>query len=171
MKACTAANAPPATAAVTSPIHQWPNLSAPSAAKNAPESIIPSSPMFTTPLRSENMPPIAANVSGVAHTSVAERSADQTTTWLRLPWVARVASMPRPIPTMPKPIAVQPGRRRPRVSTQMPVPIAISPTSTGTHGRSALKGGSATTNANSPIATPARAISVSRGQRDHSREA
>src|SRR5438477_172229 len=67
MNACTAANAPPATAAVTRPIHQWPNLSAPRAAKNAPESIIPSSPMFTTPLRSENMPPIAATGSGGAH--------------------------------------------------------------------------------------------------------
>ena len=31
---------------------------------------MPSSPMFTTPERSENMPPIAANVSGVANTSI-----------------------------------------------------------------------------------------------------
>ena len=40
--------------------------SAPQTPKNAPVSIIPSRPMFTTPLRSENMPPIAAKMSGVA---------------------------------------------------------------------------------------------------------
>ena len=34
--------------------------------KNAPISIIPSRAMFTTPLRSENMPPSAPKVSGVA---------------------------------------------------------------------------------------------------------
>ena len=36
--------------------------------------------MFTTPLRSEKMPPSAANVSGVAARSVAAISADQTKT-------------------------------------------------------------------------------------------
>ena len=70
MTACTSAKPPPATAAQTSPISQSPNLSAPSTPKNAPASIIPSRPMFTTPLRSQNMPPIAAKVSGVAQTSV-----------------------------------------------------------------------------------------------------
>ena len=34
--------------------------------KNAPVSIMPSSAMFTTPLRSEMMPPSAPKVSGVA---------------------------------------------------------------------------------------------------------
>ena len=34
--------------------------------------------MFTTPLRSEKMPPIAANVSGVAARSVAAMSVDHT---------------------------------------------------------------------------------------------
>ena len=33
-------------------------------------SIIPSSPMFTTPLRSENIPAIAPNMSGVAKPNV-----------------------------------------------------------------------------------------------------
>ena len=42
------------------------SLSAARIAKNAPISIIPSRPMFTTPARSLNMPPIAAKVSGVA---------------------------------------------------------------------------------------------------------
>ena len=40
--------------------------SAPQAPKNAPISIIPSSPMFTTPERSDVTPPSAAKVSGVA---------------------------------------------------------------------------------------------------------
>ena len=72
-----ARSSPPATAARPRPsAHEW-NLSAPSTPKNAPESIIPSRPMFTTPLRSENMPPIAANVSGVAQTSVDATSAPQ----------------------------------------------------------------------------------------------
>ena len=60
-------------------------------AKNAPISIIPSSPMFTTPERSLNMPPIAANVSGVAQRSVAARSADQTTTLSRFVALETVA--------------------------------------------------------------------------------
>ena len=85
--------------------------------------------------------------------------------------IARVARIPSPIPMIPKPIAVHPGRRSPRDNTQTPAAIATSPTSTGSHGLSALNGGSATTNANRPIATPARAISVSSGQRDQSRDA
>ena len=60
------ANAPPASAAHRSPSGHESSLSAPRMPKNAPESIIPSRPMFTTPLRSEKMPPIAANASGVA---------------------------------------------------------------------------------------------------------
>ena len=38
--------------------------------QKAPISIIPSRPMFTTPERSENIPPIAAKMSGVAKTSI-----------------------------------------------------------------------------------------------------
>ena len=45
-----------------------------------PISIMPSSPMFTTPLRSEIMPPSAANSSGVAKRSIAAISADQVKT-------------------------------------------------------------------------------------------
>ena len=40
--------------------------SAPQAPKKAPISIMPSSPMLTTPERSDVTPPSAANVSGVA---------------------------------------------------------------------------------------------------------
>ena len=47
--------------------------------------------MFTTPLRSEKMPPIAAKASGVAWRSIAAVSADQTITWSRWPSLERVA--------------------------------------------------------------------------------
>ena len=60
----------PEIAAVRIPSSQELNLSAPRIPKKQPESIIPSRPMFTTPLRSENMPPIAANASGVAKTNM-----------------------------------------------------------------------------------------------------
>ena len=75
-----AARPPAATAAARMPSGHESSLSAARIAKNAPISIIPSSPMFTTPERSLNMPPSAANVSGVAYRSIAARSADQTTT-------------------------------------------------------------------------------------------
>ena len=52
-----------------------PVLSAPQIPKKAPISIIPSRPMFTTPERSEKIPPIAAKVSGVANTSIEAISA------------------------------------------------------------------------------------------------
>ena len=45
-----------------------------------------------TPLRSEKIPPSAANVSGVAARSVAAMSADQTKTWSRDATFERVAS-------------------------------------------------------------------------------
>ena len=51
---------------MASPRGHAPVMSAPQTAKNAPVSIIPSSPMFTTPERSENRPPIDAKTSGVA---------------------------------------------------------------------------------------------------------
>jgi hypothetical protein len=38
--------------------------------KKQPESIIPSRPMLITPLRSANIPPIAANASGVPKTNM-----------------------------------------------------------------------------------------------------
>ena len=69
-----------------------PVASAPQKPKNAPISIIPSRPMFTTPLRSEKSPPIAAKVE---RRRVAERrgeSADQAKTRSRFPTLDCVAS-------------------------------------------------------------------------------
>ena len=54
------ASRPPEIIAVRTPTTQLPVSIEPQTAKNAPMSIIPSSPMFTTPERSEKMPPIAA---------------------------------------------------------------------------------------------------------------
>ena len=48
------------------PSSHEPVMSAPQAAKNAPMSIMPSRPMFTTPARSETRPPSPAKSSGVA---------------------------------------------------------------------------------------------------------
>ena len=47
--------------------------------------------MFTTPERSENIPPSAAKMSGVAQRSIAAKSADQTTTVSSFPIDERVA--------------------------------------------------------------------------------
>ena len=66
MTAWIAASAPPAMAARTTPAPSDPILSAPRTPKKQPISSMPSRPMFTTPLRSENMPPTAAKMSGVA---------------------------------------------------------------------------------------------------------
>ncbi len=50
--------------------------------------------MFTTPLRSENMPPRAAKISGVAKRSMEAVSADHTTTDSRLDTLDSVAIVP-----------------------------------------------------------------------------
>ena len=68
------ASRPPKIIAISRPTTQLPLQIDPQTAKNAPISIIPSRPMFTTPERSEKMPPIAAKASGVAKRSV-ERAA------------------------------------------------------------------------------------------------
>jgi hypothetical protein len=64
--ACSSAAAPPERIAIRSPSTHESSLSAARIPKNAPIIIIPSSPMFTTPERSENIPPRAAKMSGVA---------------------------------------------------------------------------------------------------------
>ena len=98
--------------------------------KKAPVSIIPSRPMFTTPLRSEKRPPIAAKMSGVAKRSVAAVSADQAKTVSRLPSPEKVAIAPAGI-ARNAPIATHhPSRFSPRASAQTPQkrprkPIAI----------------------------------------------
>ena len=65
-KACTSASAPPATMPTSRPRNHESMRSAPKIPKKAPVSIMPSRPMFMTPLRSETMPPSAPKISGVA---------------------------------------------------------------------------------------------------------
>ena len=64
--ACSRPITPPAASPMRMPPTQLEVTSAPQAPKNAPVSIMPSRPMFTTPERSDVTPPSAANVSGVA---------------------------------------------------------------------------------------------------------
>jgi len=64
--AWTNAAAPPARIPARRPSHHESSLSAAMIPKKAPISIIPSRPTFTTPERSENMPPSAPKISGVA---------------------------------------------------------------------------------------------------------
>ena len=99
--ACTSASAPPAIIAITRPPNHHPVTSAPQMPKNAPISIIPSRPMFTTPLRSETSPPIAANVSGVVQTSASEMIVDHVMTSSRCEELAWAAATPPTIPTSP----------------------------------------------------------------------
>ncbi len=70
---------PPATASRI-PSHGLPVKCDPSTPQNAPASIMPSSPMLTTPDLSENAPPIAARAMGVAILSVAVRLLTLNTT-------------------------------------------------------------------------------------------
>ena len=65
------AKRPPKTIAIRSPTTHEPLHAVAQMPKNAPASIIPSSPMLITPARSLKMPPIAAKASGVAKRSVA----------------------------------------------------------------------------------------------------
>ena len=125
--------------------------------KKAPISIIPSSPMFTTPDRSEKRPPSAAKASGVANRSVAANSADQTTTLSSFPMPESVARNASPKPNTPAAIANAPNRRSPLIATPRPSMTAISAsTRLGTHERM-LSGGRASHAAISPIAIPIHA--------------
>ena len=158
MKAWTSASAAPATTPVTMPHHQSPVLSAPRKPKNAPINIIPSRPMFMTPLRSEKIPPSAANVSGVAARSVAAMSADQTKAWSRDATSERVASQPSKMPSVATATAPQASRRlTPSRRAQSPARTPRPPTTTGTSGVRAVTGGRASQNASTPSPIPPHA--------------
>ena len=110
--------------------------------------------MFTTPLRSENMPPIPAKISGVEKTNVdAIRSARKTV--FRLPTPERVARMPSPIPSTPEAIAPKPRRLSPRVTVQMPNAAASRPTRIGQTIARAWIGGIVRKHARTPSSRPA----------------
>ncbi len=102
--ACTSASMAPKKAAPTSPSSHVPVLSAAQMPKNAPISIIPSSPMLTTPARSEIRPPSAPNVSGVAYWSVPANS-PAVTTPTTVDFCAPSIASPSAPPSTPVPIA------------------------------------------------------------------
>ena len=109
--------------------------------------------MFTTPLRSENMPPIAPKTSGVANANVCAISAASKTAF-RFPVPERVARMPSPIPIRPAATAPQPSRRRPRVTVQIPKTAATTPTTIGQVTVRAWIGGMARNAAKAPSRSP-----------------
>jgi hypothetical protein len=109
--------------------------------------------MFTTPLRSEKMPPIAAKTRGVAKLSVCATSVASNAE-SRFPVLERVARMPSPIPSRPDATAPQPSLRRPRVTVQIPRAIATRPTSVGQVIVRASIGGMARKAANAPRKIP-----------------
>ena len=77
--------APPDRIPTSSPRTHESSLSAAMIPKKAPINIIPSSPMFTTPERSEIIPPSAPKISGVAKRSIDAKSPDRDDHGLELP--------------------------------------------------------------------------------------
>src|SRR3954453_14503699 len=119
-------------------------------------SIMPSMPMFTTPLRSEIRPPSAPHSSGVANRSIPAISADQVTTSSRWPvpdWGA--ANAPAP-PIRPAAIAPQPRGFSPWVTATAPSVTAISPSAIEGTGVRRRIGGSAMNHASTPSAIPVK---------------
>jgi hypothetical protein len=139
------------------PTTHEPLFSAPTMPKNAPVSIIPSSAMFTTPLRSENMPPIAANVSGVAKRSIASRMPPVNTS-SRFATLERVASSASAVPRTPAATAPQPIFRCPRETAQTPAKTARRPTRSDQTIERVVSGGNASQNATRPSTMPATPI-------------
>ena len=103
--ACTNPIDAPEAMPMTAPSSHEPVRSAPKMPKKAPISIMPSSPMLITPLRSDSTPPRAAKVSGVAKRSIAAINADHTKTSSRFPTPDRVATTAPIAPTIPATIA------------------------------------------------------------------
>ncbi len=125
-------------------------------AKKAPTSIIPSRPMFTTPDRSEKIPPIAANASGVAKRRVAAISPA-----VKIPSsVSRSTpciQIPAPAPRSATAIAHSPSLRSPRASAAIARAKARKPNASGTPMLRAVNGGRVTRNASRPSPMPATA--------------
>src|SRR4051812_7556586 len=110
--------------------------------------------MFTTPLRSENMPPIAPKTSGVENTNI-DAISEAVKTMFRFDVLDRVARMPRPIPISAAATAPQPRRRRPRSAVESPSVAAATPTTIGQRIERSAIGGSARKQAKTPSTMPA----------------
>ena len=155
--AWTSASSPPNSIAIRRPTTQLPLQTEPQTAKNAPMSIIPSRPMFTMPERSEKIPPIAANASGVAKRRVA--AITPVVRMLSRVSASFVCSQMAPrVPARPRPIAHQPSFRSPRGTAPTPHASATNPAATGAPIERNVHGGSANQNARTPQAIPTIAI-------------
>src|SRR5918996_4083538 len=156
-KACMRARIPPAAMAPRIPSSHWPVSATTTIPKNAPASIIPSRPMLMTPERSEKIPPIAANASGVAKRSVAATrptlKTDSSSAESSL-WNQTAQRTPR----AEAPIAHQPSFRSSRVTLQSPAAAAAMATASGTTMFRRVNGGSESQRASTPSAMPRMAI-------------
>ncbi len=139
----------------SAPSSHEPVKSAPRMPKNAPISIMPSSPMLITPLRSQTIPPSAPKISGVAKRSMAAASADQTKTSSRLPSPERVATTAPIAPRTPAAAAHPPSRRSSPRHATTPAPTAAAASSRDGTGVRSISGGRAMNQATAPSATPA----------------
>src|SRR5918996_1610891 len=151
--ACMSARIPPAAIAPKIPSSHCPVSATTTIPKNAPASIIPSRPMFTTPERSEKIPPIAANASGVAKRSVAATrptlKTDSSSAESSL-WNQTAQRTPR----AEAPIAHQPSFRCSRVTLQSPAAAPAMATASGTTMLRRVNGGSESQRASTPSAMP-----------------
>jgi hypothetical protein len=73
--ACSSPNTAPQTAATTTPIHSGAPAYTASQPVNAPATMIPSMPRFSTPARSHSSTPSVPRISGVAMRSTAIQNA------------------------------------------------------------------------------------------------
>src|SRR6266508_2390721 len=156
-KAWMSARSPPKSIAMRRPTTQLPLQTEPQIPKKAPVSIIPSSPMFTTPARSEKIPPMAAKASGVAKRRVEART--PAVRMLSSVDASLPCSQAAPsVPAMPRPIAHQPSFRSPRGMTATPHATARTPAAKGAPMPRTVHGGRASQNARMPQAIPSFAI-------------
>src|SRR5215207_10135837 len=123
--------------------------------QKAPVSIMPSRPMLMTPLRSDTMPPSAANSSGVAKRSIEPISADQVNTSRRLLWPDFVAATAPTAASTPPTTAPHPSRRSSDVAYRPSATAATASTMDGTGLRTSA-GGTAMNAAITAQATPAQ---------------
>src|SRR5918996_686061 len=156
-KACMRARTPPAAMAPRIPSSHCPVSATTTIPKTAPASIIPSRPMLMTPERSEKIPPIAANASGVAKRSVAATrptlKTDSSSAESSL-WNQTAQRTPR----AEAPIAHQPSFRCSRVTLQSPAAAPAMATASGTTMFRRVNGGSESQRASTPSAMPRMAI-------------
>ncbi len=110
-----------------------------------------------TPLRSDMMPPIAAQISGVAKRSIPAVSADHTNTLSRLPSPDFTATTATIAPSTAMTTAIQPSRRSPSRAAYTPAATPAAAITSDTTGVRIMIGGRAMYAAMTPSAMPTQA--------------